>query len=315
MSHVDPSDAPRAMIMAEIEVKNIVKRFGRVTALYKVSMKAGRGINMVLGPNGAGKSTLLRCIAGLYKPDEGSISVLGSNPYYDDAVRKGVSLISDNYGLYDYLSVLDNLKFFGRLYGLSDSEIGSHAVRLLKEFDANEYAGRKVYTLSRGTKQKVAICRAMLSSPEVMLLDEPTAFLDAASAEELRGMLRRMASTTAIIYVTQKIDEIERMQGSITVLRKGRIAGSTSLENIYKSVFPGMTVRVKFAKPVSQELLSGMKGIRADSANAQSISMKVKSYKDINSTLKLLMDRGAAIISVSYEEPTVEDFMNGGRIG
>ena len=116
---------PRAIIMAEIEVNNIVKRFGRVTALYKVSMKAGKGINMVLGPNGAGKSTLLRCIAGLYKPDEGSISVLGRNPYYDDAVRKGVSLISDNYGLYDYLGVLDNLKFFGRLYGLSDSEISS----------------------------------------------------------------------------------------------------------------------------------------------------------------------------------------------
>ncbi|MGC8537656.1 MAG: ABC transporter ATP-binding protein [Candidatus Micrarchaeia archaeon] len=301
--------------MVEIEAEHIVKRFGKVIALDKVSLKAGKGINMVLGPNGAGKSTLLRCIAGLYKPDEGHISVLGQNPYYDDAVRKDISLISDNYGLYDYLSVLDNLRFFARLYGLGENEIRTQAMHLLREFDANEYAHRKVYTLSRGTKQKVAICRAMLSDPKVMLLDEPTAFLDAASAEELRNMLRKMAKTTAMLYVTQKIDEIERIQGSITVLRKGRIVGSTSIENIYRSVFPGMTVKIKFAKPASRALLSGMKGIKIDSANAQSIIMKVKSYRDINSTLKELIDRGISIISVSYEEPTVEDFMNGGRIG
>ncbi|MEM0149317.1 MAG: ABC transporter ATP-binding protein [Candidatus Micrarchaeaceae archaeon] len=300
--------------MMDIEISGIVKRFGNVTALNGVSLKAGKGINMILGPNGAGKSTLLRCIDGLYRPDAGSISVMGHNPYYDDIIRKKMSLLSDNYGLYDYLSVMDNLKFFGRLYGLKDKNISAQATSLIKEFDASEYLDRKVYTLSRGTKQKVAICRAMLGNPEIMLLDEPTAFLDAASAEELRNVLRGMAKVTTILYVTQKIDEIERMQGRITVLRKGRIVGSTSLENIYSNVFRGLIVKIKFAKPVSSKMLKGIRGIRANSSDAQSISIKIKSYKEINSALKELISNGATVISVSYEEPTVEDFMNGGRI-
>ena len=100
----------------DVVVNRAVKRFGRVTALDAISFSSRKGINIILGPNGAGKSTLLRSISGLYELEGGTISVLGSNPYTDTDLRRRVSFLADNYGLYDFLSVRKNLGFFGKFY-------------------------------------------------------------------------------------------------------------------------------------------------------------------------------------------------------
>ncbi|MEM0154964.1 MAG: ATP-binding cassette domain-containing protein, partial [Methanothrix sp.] len=103
-----------------ISINGISKRFGKEYALRDINLSIGKGIMLILGPNGAGKSTLLRCMAGLYRPDGGSIRVLGKDPYSDAEIRKRISFMPDNYGLYDFLSVRDNILFFSRLYGVSD---------------------------------------------------------------------------------------------------------------------------------------------------------------------------------------------------
>src|SRR5580658_1201962 len=107
---------------AEISAYRVTKRFKKAIALEDASITATKGISVIIGPNGAGKSTLLRCIGGLYHPESGKVSVFGKDPYYDDQIRDRVSLLSDNYALYDKLSVMKNLLFFGRLYGNSDNK-------------------------------------------------------------------------------------------------------------------------------------------------------------------------------------------------
>ncbi len=108
-----------------IKARNAVKLFGNTKALDNVSFSAGRGMSMVLGPNGAGKSTLLKCIDGLYRLDKGAIEVLGSDLYRDSKARAKVSLLTENYALYDNLTVRANMIFFGRLYGMEKKEADS----------------------------------------------------------------------------------------------------------------------------------------------------------------------------------------------
>ncbi|MEM0094560.1 MAG: ABC transporter ATP-binding protein, partial [Candidatus Micrarchaeaceae archaeon] len=210
--------------MREIVVDKAVKKFGDTSALAGVDFVASKGINIILGPNGAGKSTLLRCIDGLYKLDSGSIRVFGADPYVDDKIRHRISLLTENYALYDDLTVEDNFLFFGRLYGLEKSYIIEKAKSLLKAFDALEYLHSGVGTLSRGTKQKVAISRAMLNDPEVLLLDEPTAFLDVHASNEVRNSLLDFTkSGGTVVFVTQRIEEVARFNAKIYIMNKGRI--------------------------------------------------------------------------------------------
>ena len=176
-----------------VKTDRITKSFGSVIAVNKVSFESAGGINIILGPNGAGKSTFLRCIDGLYSVEHGSVNVLDADPYRNDKLKEKLSLLTDNYALYDYLSVASNLKFFGRLYGLKDEETMRRAAEMLKRLDAAEYLDKKVYMLSRGTKQKIAFCRAVLNEPQILLLDEPTAFLDAHSAEMVRRSISALS--------------------------------------------------------------------------------------------------------------------------
>lgn len=206
--------------MRTVSARSITKKFKGVTALKNVSVTANDSETIVvLGPNGAGKSTLLKIIAGLYKPTSGKVIVLGENAASEDfGVRKEVSFLGENYSLYDNLTAKENLVFFAKLYGLEEKYAAARINELMEKFDAYPYLNRKVGELSRGTKQKVAVCRALLNDPKVFLLDEPTAFLDAKAAELLHKELRRLEKEgRTILYATQRLDEVYRLGSKIHV--------------------------------------------------------------------------------------------------
>ncbi len=292
----------------QISLKSATKRFGRSAAIDGVTLSFKRGISVVLGPNGAGKSTLLRCIDGLYKVDSGSVSVLGFDPYVENEVKDRMSLLTDNYALYDYLSVKDNLRFFGRLYGLGDTQIMEVAHDILKELDALEYIGAKVYTLSRGTKQKIGLCRSMLNDPEVLLLDEPTAFLDVNSSGTVRRFMTDYARDgRTVVMVTQKIDEATRFNGRVVVIRKGGIVKDTTTTGLYSAVLDNALVNIRLAKEASPATLKRTPGFAGVLGNGSSaLAIRVYHYSDINKAVRYLVDRGIPIVSIDYSEPLLE---------
>ncbi|MDE1865039.1 MAG: ABC transporter ATP-binding protein [Candidatus Micrarchaeota archaeon] len=294
---------------SDISVKSAVKSFGKTVALSRVDFSSAKGMNMILGPNGAGKSTLLRCIDGLYHVDSGSVTVLGENPYKNTRMKDKISLLTDNYALYDFMTVRDNLKFFGRLYGLGGGETISIAKDVLARLDATEYIDRKVAELSRGTKQKVAFCRAVLNDPDILLLDEPTAFLDAHSAEAMRRILLDCEKRgKTILLVTQKLDEVTRFNAKIAIIRKGKMVKETSTEGLYSLVLKKVNVDFRLARPLALKQARRIRGFyRANSDNATLISFRVSNYKDINRILKSLMGFGAIIASVDYVEHLIDD--------
>lgn len=295
--------------MSVIDVRSIGKSFGATKALNKLNFSSSAGINIILGPNGAGKSTLLRCIDGLYKVDSGSVKVLGEDPYKNSDLKMKLSMLTDNYALYDFLSVEGNIKFFGRLYGLKDPDITSRARSIMRELDALQYMKNKVYTLSRGTKQKIAFCRAVINDPEVLLLDEPTAFLDAKAAQSVRRFLLKYTSEGKIVlFVTQKVDEVTRFSGRISIIRKGAIIKNTTTEGIYSLVLKNSPINIRLAKAVDVKYLKKIDGfVEANGGMATTFKVKIKSYKEISKIIKSLSDVGAYVISIDYVEPFIEE--------
>jgi ABC-2 type transport system ATP-binding protein len=217
-----------------LHVENVTKRFvvGRkrkpVTAIADVSLRLERGeIVGILGANGSGKSTLIRLVSGLLTLDEGHVSVFGHDIERDEmAVKRLINRVSVDAAFFKKLSPMENLLFAARLYGLDAAGAKLRALEILERLGIGEKrVGRPIEQMSRGMQQKVAIARALLTSPSLLLLDEPTTGLDPRSKLDVQAFIEELRSThdASIVLTTHDLDEAERLSDSITVLNGGRV--------------------------------------------------------------------------------------------
>jgi len=208
-----------------LEVAGLAKRFGHVRALRGVDFALDAGDSLaVFGPNGAGKTTLLRILAGLLRPDAGTVRFGGEALVRSNAAhRRRVGLISHHSLLYDGLTAAENLVFYAKLYGLARPKAA--AAHALAGVGLEERAGDPVGTFSRGMVQRLAIARALLHDPEVMLLDEPFSGLDQRAAAALRDLLGRLrAERRTMVLVTHNIDEGLELATHVAIQVAGRFA-------------------------------------------------------------------------------------------
>ena len=199
--------------MTLVEARSVSKSFGDRLALKSVSMSAGRGdIVGIIGPNGAGKTTLLSIVAGIQQPDDGEVS----RPTTD------IGWVPQQAAVYGKLTVAENLRLFARLE--KRPEVEDVVRRMLHQTGLEERAHDQVSTLSGGNRQRVNIAIGLLSEPEVLLLDEPSASLDPRQRERLWEFLRALAEQgTAIIFSTHNVAEAERNSNRILVLADGEL--------------------------------------------------------------------------------------------
>ncbi len=207
-----------------------------VTAIDDVSMRLERGdIHGILGANGSGKSTLIRLICGLLTLDEGRVEVFGHDIEREEmAVKRLINRVSVDAAFFKKLSPMENLLFAARLYGLDGASAKRSALSILARLGISEKrVGRPVEQMSRGMQQKVAIARALLTSPTLLLLDEPTTGLDPRSKLDVQTFIEEINKThdATIVLTTHDLAEAERLCARITVLNDGRtIAEGTSDE-------------------------------------------------------------------------------------
>jgi ABC-2 type transport system ATP-binding protein len=215
-------------------VENVTKRFvvGRkrkpVTAIANVSLRLERGdIVGILGANGSGKSTLIRLVSGLLTLDEGRVEIFGHDIERDEmAVKRLINRVSVDAAFFKKLSPMENLLFAARLYGLDAAGARKSAVEILGRLGIGaKRVGRPIEQMSRGMQQKVAIARALLTSPSLLLLDEPTTGLDPRSKLDVQTFIEelRLTHDASIVLTTHDLAEAERLCGSITVLAGGRV--------------------------------------------------------------------------------------------
>ena len=208
-----------------IHVDNLYKRYATKPILKGVNLAVGEGeVVALLGANGAGKSTLLRIISGLLKADRGEI-VLGGVPMAKAGpeLRRYVGLVSHAPLLYDHLSGLENLTFFANLYDLQESRARVEAI--LQAVDLWRRRNDLVRTYSRGMQQRLAIARAILHDPPVLLLDEPDTGLDQQSAHMLQTLLQQLSDKRrAILFSTHNLDRALGWANSVALLLRGTIS-------------------------------------------------------------------------------------------
>ncbi|MEE2658562.1 MAG: heme ABC exporter ATP-binding protein CcmA [Candidatus Latescibacterota bacterium] len=208
----------------DVVVQGVEKRFGLVVALDGLHLHLQAGIHLLLaGANGAGKTTLLRLIAGLASPSRGTISVDGVDPRKHHNVRRHIGLLSHQPLLYRELTARENLQFFAHLYDLPVGAVEA----ALQRARLGRHADRPVHGFSQGMKQRLALARATLHRPKLLLLDEPFTGLDRESSQSLTDQLvERLAEEDASsVLVTHRGSEAARLVNRVAVLRRGRVAG------------------------------------------------------------------------------------------
>ncbi|MGD2143228.1 MAG: heme ABC exporter ATP-binding protein CcmA [Anaerolineae bacterium] len=207
-----------------IEAVGLAKSFGPRTALERIDLSIPAGQFAVLvGPNGAGKTTLLRILATLTRPTRGTVCVGGLDPrQYGEQVRRRLGFLSHRTLLYDDLTAEQNLRFYGRMYDLPKNS--SRARDLLERVGLGLRSGDLVRTFSRGMRQRLAVARAVLHEPEVLLLDEPYAGLDTQAVETLTDLLVGLAGEgRAILLTTHRLNRGLSAGHRVLVLHSGRL--------------------------------------------------------------------------------------------
>jgi ABC-2 type transport system ATP-binding protein len=222
-------DGPPALLVDRVSKRFVVGRRKRpVIGIDAVSLRVDRGeIVGVLGANGSGKSTLIRLVSSLLTLDEGRVTVYGHDLEREEmAVKRLINRVSVDAAFFKKLSPLENLVFAARLYGLDPRQAKADVVGILERLGISEKRiGRPIEQMSRGMQQKVAIARALLTSPSLLLLDEPTTGLDPRSKLDVQAFVEDVRSThdAAIVLTTHDLAEAERLSDRIVVLDGGRI--------------------------------------------------------------------------------------------
>jgi ABC-2 type transport system ATP-binding protein len=213
-----------------IDLQAVGKEIGGRQVLSDLSLTVRAGMLFgLLGPNGAGKTTTLRCLLGLLAPTRGTVRVLGLEPAREGRrVRARVGVLLENDGLYDRLSAWRNLGYHARIHRLAPAAAAERGERLLRTFALWERRGEVVATWSKGMRQKLAIARALLHRPPLVLLDEPFSGLDPGAALDLRQQLRELVTEdgTAVLMTTHDLHHVEKICDEVAVMGGGRVLSS-----------------------------------------------------------------------------------------
>jgi ABC-2 type transport system ATP-binding protein len=216
-----------------LKTENLKKVIGKRTIVSDISLELHRGeIFGFLGPNGAGKSTTIKMIVGLSRITEGNIFVSGSSVRHDfKGAMRNVGCIVENPDMYRYMSGLDNLRIFAKMYdGIGEERI-REVVRIVQ---LEQAIGDKVSTYSLGMKQRLGIAQALLHSPGLLVLDEPTNGLDPAGIKDMRELLRELAAKTGLtVFVSSHIlGEMQQMCDRVGIINKGRIVTVKTVDEL-----------------------------------------------------------------------------------
>ncbi len=223
---------------AALACERLTKRYGRIAALKSVDLSVNPGECVaVFGRNGAGKTTLLNVAGALIRSYEGEVRIFGTRRADADAeTRRAVGLVLHEICLYDDLSALDNLRFFARLYGVADYE--SRARDVLARFDLADRAHTVTRTLSRGMKQRLAIARAIVHRPRLLLMDEPFTGLDEPASQTLVAVLRDFAREGgAVVMSTHDVERAFDVATRAIILERGSITLDRSVADVDLSAF------------------------------------------------------------------------------
>ena len=293
-----------------IEIQELTKSFPGVLAVDHLSFSVRRGeIFGMVGPDGAGKTTTMRMLAGVLAPDSGRITITGFDMKTSaESAKHKLSYMPQRFGLYEELTVDENIRFYARIFGVKPAERDGSSARLLAAAGMSEFKSRQAGKLSGGMKQKLGLVCALIHTPEVILLDEPTNGVDPVSRRDFWRILYSLLDHGVTIMVTTAyLDEAERCN-RIALMHEGRMLFCDTPARL-KQNLPGTVLSIITSQPRKiSELLARHDGVSSIMVVGDGLHLVVKQAEKMISELKEMMtDAGLPFESIERVSPSVED--------
>lgn len=302
-----------------IEVEGLRRSYGSIEALKGISFAVeGGGIVGLLGPNGAGKSTCMKILTGYLAPTSGRAVVCGHDVVEEPVeVRRQLGYLPENAPLYDEMSVKSYLGFIARVRGLGRAE-RAHAIdRVLDECSLQDRYTQRISTLSRGYRQRVGLAQALLHSPKILILDEPTTGLDPNQIVEIRSLIRRVGRTRTVILSTHILPEVQVTCDRVLILHGGRIVADDSTEAIVAAGSGHvLTVGIGRGKVVASaaevaaqlEAIEGVQQVRATTPVDEAFRFQLHAAQDVREDVwRWAVERGHVLLELSSERTNLEE--------
>lgn len=298
--------------MHALTCENLTKHFGDTAAVDGVSLTVAPGEAYgLLGPNGAGKSTTISMIVGLLRPDSGSVHVgevdMGAEPL---EAKKRIGYVPQEIALYPELSARENLRFFGRLYGLGGAALRGRIDEVLDLVGLTDRAKDKVSTYSGGMKRRINIGAALLHSPDLLILDEPTVGVDPQSRDSILGGVEDLLTTgISLIYTSHYMEEVERLCDRMAIVDRGRIIAEGTKAELVARVGGDDKVTVTLDGDIDSawrriETLRQVNGVSR--VGDDSLVLTAPDGRSLLPVLLGALGEDAAITSFDVDEPDLE---------
>lgn len=241
--------------MSLIQCNNLSKHYPNKLALDNINLSLDAGAPIALvGPNGAGKTTLFSLLCGYIQPTQGSLTILGHAPG-SKALQGVLSALPQDAELDPHFTIASQLQFFATLQGFSQADAKQEALRVLALVDLAESAQAKPKSLSHGMSKRVSIAQALIGSPSIVLLDEPTAGLDPANAKKIRQIVKDLSNDTTFLISSHNLDELEKLCDQVVYLEQGKLQQSVSIKASQATDFITLTMQVCDMDSLHQQLL------------------------------------------------------------
>ncbi len=328
-----PQLAPRLQNVSAISIKDLSKtypvQFARlkaflrrpykppVEALQNVSFEVKQGeVFGLIGRNGAGKTTLTKIVATLVQPTSGSVTVNGFDSVKDDEqVRMQIGLAgAEERSFYWRLTAEQNLLFFARLFGLTDRVALERIRELFSRLDLDDSASRRFGELSTGNKQRLAVARALLPKPRVLLLDEPTRSLDPLAASRMRELISSLAKENppvTILFTSHNLAEVETLCNRVAVIARGRIQALDTPKNLRSVTSPSERVQLRVAGITAHALSSELQQASLIAENGTLLISFTRLSGDdrLDDAIRVIQRNGGRLIGVETEQATLLDVL------
>lgn len=292
-----------------IEIKSLYKKFGRIQALNNLTLNIKKGELLgIIGHNGAGKTTTIRIISCILHPDEGTIKVNNldtkENPI---EIKNMIGYLPEEPNLYERFTAYDLLKYFGELYNVPSNRLDSRIDELLSLVNMSDRKYDKINTFSKGLRQRIAIARALIHDPEIIIFDEPTMGLDPATASSIRNFIAKLKGEKTILLCTHYMEEADLLCDRVAIINHGEILDIDTPKNLKSKIHGDLILTIELKNKLESEKLKEIEDIDGTENieildNTLTVSLN---SEDLISNVVTTLENN--IKSVNTKKPTLND--------